>query len=103
VPGPRDQGEIFCRIVIEDTGPDIPDEQKPGIFERAGREQAKLTGKGLGLYLVKTLVDDFRGRVWVEDRVPGDYKQGSRFVIMLPAAKVSDGDTSDDGAHVFSV
>jgi PAS domain S-box-containing protein len=98
----EESGTIFCRVVIEDNGPGIPDEQKPGIFER-GKEQAKLTGKGLGLYLVKTLVDDFRGRVWVEDRVYGDYRHGSRFVIMLPAAKVRNSDTGDDEAHAFSV
>ncbi|MGA9138630.1 MAG: PAS domain S-box protein [Methanocella sp.] len=99
----EENGVIFCRIVIEDTGPGIPDEQKPGIFERVGKEHAKLTGKGLGLYLVKTLVEDFRGKVWIEDRVPGDYNQGSRFVIMLPAAIARDGETGDDEAHVFSV
>jgi signal transduction histidine kinase len=99
----EERGTIFCMIIIEDTGPGIPDNQKPGIFERVGKEQAKLTGKGLGLYLVKTLVDDFHGRVWVEDRVPGDYRQGSRFVIMIPAARAHNGDTADDEAHICGV
>ncbi len=99
----KESGILFCRVVIEDTGPGIPDEQKQGIFERIGKEQAKLTGKGLGLYLVKTLVDDFKGRVWVEDRVPGDYKQGSRFVIMFPAAVKYDGDSGENKARTFGV
>jgi signal transduction histidine kinase len=60
-------------------------------------------GGKVGWYLVKTLVDDFRGRVWVEDRVPGDYKQGSRFVIMLPAAKVCGGEINDDEAHILGI
>jgi hypothetical protein len=30
-------------------------------------------------------VEDFRGKVWVEDRVQGDPVKGTRFVIMLPA------------------
>ncbi|HMK45369.1 MAG TPA: hypothetical protein VK436_01960 [Methanocella sp.] len=38
----------------------------------------------MGLYLVKSLVDSYRGRVWVEDRVIGDHTQGSRFVVLLP-------------------
>jgi signal transduction histidine kinase len=40
---------------------------------------------GLGLYLVKSLVDDFHGTVRVEDRVPGDHSKGARFVVLLPA------------------
>jgi signal transduction histidine kinase len=44
-----------------------------------------VTGKGLGLYLVRTLVHDFQGMIWVEDGVPGDPTKGARFVVMLPA------------------
>ncbi|OPY28621.1 MAG: sensory histidine kinase AtoS [Methanocella sp. PtaU1.Bin125] len=80
------QGVHYCRVDVEDNGPGISDERKKAIFERAGMDRTKLTGKGLGLYLVKTLVEDFHGRVWVEDRVPGDYRKGARFVVLLPAA-----------------
>jgi signal transduction histidine kinase len=47
----------------------------------------KEKGMGIGLYLVKSLVDSYNGRVWVEDRVPGDHTKGARFVVMLPAVK----------------
>lgn len=77
----------FCRVAIDDTGPGIPDERKQSIFERGIKDEAKKAGKGLGLYLVKTLVDDFRGKIWVEDRVPGDYTKGVRVVVMLPAVE----------------
>jgi signal transduction histidine kinase len=49
------------------------------------RGRTKTTGSGLGLYLVKKLVEDLNGRVWVEDRVPGDHSRGARFVVLLPA------------------
>ncbi len=75
----------YYRIDISDNGPGIPDELKKKLFTRLQRGTTKATGRGLGLYLVRTLVDDFNGRVWVEDRVPGDYTKGSRFVVMLPA------------------
>lgn len=39
------------------------------------------------MHLIRTLVEDFNGRVWVEDRVPGDYTKGTRFVVMIPAVK----------------
>lgn len=85
------EGLLFCRVTIEDTGPGIPDERKGMIFTRAGKEKAKLTGRGLGLYLVKTLVDDYHGKIWVEDRMHGDYTKGARFVVMIPAASVQNG------------
>ena len=40
--------------------------------------------KGLELYLVRTIVSDFHGRILVEDPVHGDYKKGTSFMIMLP-------------------
>jgi signal transduction histidine kinase len=43
------------------------------------------SGKGLGLFLVKSLVESYLGRVWVEDRVPGDHTKGTRCVVLLPA------------------
>ena len=54
---------------------------------RFQRGATKASGRGLGLYLVKTLVDDYHGRVWVEDRVPGDYKKGAQFVVRLLAVE----------------
>jgi signal transduction histidine kinase len=39
------------------------------------------------LYLVKPLVESYGGSVWVENRVHGEYKEGSRFVVMLPAVE----------------
>jgi hypothetical protein len=48
---------------------------------------------------VKTLVDDQHGPVWVEDRVPGDYKKGARFVVLLPAV-AGPGKDAAEGAGV---
>lgn len=48
-------------------------------------ELIAMIGSGLGLYLVKSLVDSYGGRVWLEDRVKRDHRKGARFVVMLPA------------------
>ncbi len=76
----------YLRITIEDNGPGIPNWLKDKIFLRFQRGQTSAHGKGLGLYIVRALVDDFGGKVWVEDRRPGDSGQGARFVVVLPAA-----------------
>jgi signal transduction histidine kinase len=73
--------------MIEDNGPGIPDELKNVIFNRNARGNTKAMGTGLGLYLVKTLVDDYGGSVKVEDRVAGDRSKGSRFIVVLPASE----------------
>jgi two-component system, OmpR family, phosphate regulon sensor histidine kinase PhoR len=80
------QGVDNYVVMIEDNGPGISDDRKPVIFARLKKTRKPMVG-GLGLGLVKTLVDDFGGNVWVEDRVPGDYSKGIRFVVMLPVAR----------------
>ncbi len=81
-----ENGKEYCRVAIEDNGPGIPDQVKPKLFHRFQRGDTQAHGKGLGLYLVRTLVEDYHGRAWVEDRVPGDHTKGARFVVMLPVA-----------------
>jgi PAS domain S-box-containing protein len=76
-------GNKYCRIDVEDNGPGIPDEAKKTIFRRF-KEGARPWARGLGLYIVRALVEEYKGKVWVEDRVPGDHTQGARFVVMLP-------------------
>ncbi len=79
-------GVKYYRVTVEDNGPGILDEMKPVIFDRVYRTKQKSGYSGLGLYLVKTLVDKYHGTISLEDRVQGDRKQGSRFIITLPAA-----------------
>jgi signal transduction histidine kinase len=81
-----EKNKSYYLCVVEDNGPGIPDWIKDKIFERFQRGTTKAHGKGLGLFLVKKLVHDYHGSVWVEDRVPGDYTQGTKFIILLPAA-----------------
>jgi PAS domain S-box-containing protein len=80
-------GHTLCLISIEDDGPGIPDELKEKIFHRFNRGQTDVKGTGLGLYLVRTMIHNFGGQVKVENRIPGDYKLGSRFLVYLPVAE----------------
>jgi two-component system OmpR family sensor kinase len=73
-------------IVVEvaDTGPGVPDEELPHIFEELyrGQEARGIEGSGLGLALVKAVVEQHGGRAAVRSR-PG---QGTVFTLRLPAS-----------------
>jgi signal transduction histidine kinase len=83
----RENQKNYYMCSVEDNGPGIPNYLKDKIFSRFQRGNTKAHGKGLGLFLVKRLVEEYDGSVWVEDRVPGDYTKGVRFVILLPAVE----------------
>ncbi|WP_318569481.1 HAMP domain-containing sensor histidine kinase [Salinigranum marinum] len=56
--------EVVVRVT--DNGPGIPDEQKERVFEPATK-RGDSPGDGLGLSLVRRLVESYGGRVWFED------------------------------------
>nr|WP_162354518.1 PAS domain S-box protein [Natrialba swarupiae] len=69
-------------VNIADNGPGIPDNQKEEVFGK-GEKGLDSPGTGLGLYLVKTLVENYGGEVWIEDNDP----EGAVFVVTLPVAE----------------
>lgn len=82
-----EQGHNYNVVMVEDNGPGIPDNKKSLLFDRYSSAPDKRQKGGLGLELVNTLVSDFGGRVWIEDRIAGDRSLGSRFTVMLPAVE----------------
>lgn len=69
-------------VRIADDGPGVADAQKEAIFGK-GEQGLDSDGAGLGLYLVRTLVEEYGGRISVEDNDPS----GSVFVVELPRAE----------------
>jgi len=77
----RAEGEIT--VSVSDNGTGIPDDQLPHIFEPYWQADARRKGSaGLGLSIVKAIVEGHGGQVWVETS-PG---KGSTFYFTLSAA-----------------
>ena len=78
------EGTASCRFVIEDTGIGIGEDFKAHIFEPFTQEhqgaRTDYTGAGLGMSIVKKLVDQMRGTVTVDSRLG----RGSVVQIILP-------------------
>ncbi len=80
-----EQGTAFVHISITDTCGGIAPEDMPRVFRRFYRAQQPLIQgmgeSGIGMAMVKTLVEANGGRIWVESE-PGI---GSTFTFILPA------------------
>jgi len=76
-------------IEVTDTGPGIPDEQLPDIFEAFRRgsnyAQREHQGAGLGLSIAKEIVTHMGGKI----SVSSVYGSGSTFTVFLPIKQVS--------------
>jgi PAS domain S-box-containing protein len=82
VSGRSDDKQVY--VAVSDQGIGIPAGERDRIFDRFYRVESALSrrtqGAGLGLYLVKSVIEAHGGRIWVSS-TPG---QGSTFVFALP-------------------
>jgi len=73
----------YIKIEFIDNGIGITDDRKEWIFNSSFIKDNHGKGMGFGITLVKEIIDRYGGFIWVEDRIKGDYNQGSKFVILL--------------------
>ena len=85
-----EKGNPFLELIVSDTGKGIPEHQLPNIFNRFYQVDDSTTrqgeGSGIGLALVKELVELLEGRIDVESEI----EKGTRFRVMLPIRKEAD-------------
>lgn len=83
------------RILVEDTGIGMGAEYLPHIFEEFTRErtstESKVVGAGLGLPIVKALIDLMGGTIQVES----ERGKGSKFEVILPFEIASEEEVKD--------
>jgi len=85
---PTDPRNALWQVSIADNGSGIPDDRKHEIFLGTDKisPSEPTSGMGLGLSIVKSLVGLYNGKVWAEDKKPGDYTKGTIFNVRLPVA-----------------
>ncbi|GAA5036030.1 hypothetical protein GCM10011506_31390 [Marivirga lumbricoides] len=79
----EDENILFS---VKDQGPGLTEDDKSRLFKKYQQLSAKPIGTdestGLGLYIVKTMVDKMGGKIWVES----EHGKGSNFLVSLPAS-----------------
>ena len=89
------EGWTAYRILVEDTGIGMGAELLPHIFEEFTRErtstESKVVGAGLGLPIVKALIDLMGGTIQVES----ERGKGSKFEVILPFEIASEEEVKD--------
>lgn len=78
----RREGEVA--LIVRDNGPGIPPQQLPSLFQKYQRaaRQGRIDGSGLGLFIVKAIIDAHGGSISV-DSTPG---KGTTVSVCLPSA-----------------
>lgn len=74
---------LGIKLVVEDDGVGIDDELKSTILQRGVRLDSQTPGHGLGLHIVKGIVEAYHGEITIEDAHKGSSDTGTRFSVTL--------------------
>jgi len=74
----------MVRVIVDDSGPGIPENILSRIFEPYFTTKSPGEGTGIGLAMVHSIVDNHGGRISAENRIVDNKIAGARFTIDLP-------------------
>ena len=74
----------YTLVTVRDKGIGIPEQEKSNIFKKMYRaensKQHVPGGSGLGLYLIKSIIEESNGKIWFESKE----NEGTIFFLLLP-------------------
>ncbi len=83
-----DKNGDYYKFFVEDTGIGIREEYKEQVFKIFKRlNEVETEGTGVGLAIVKKIVEQHKGRVWAES--PASNGRGTRFCFTIPVMKAT--------------
>ncbi len=87
-----EEDEQEVRVIVSDQGIGMPKEKQTRIFDRFyqidGSSRRRFGGTGIGLAIVKRIVDAHQGKIWVES----EPNEGSSFYFTLPKMRQAQGE-----------
>ncbi len=83
--GDGDVPDGYVHLVVEDNGPGVPEADRNRVFELFRQRDPAREGSGVGLAIVRRIVEAEGGRVWVD----GSSLGGARFHLVLPRGQAA--------------
>ncbi|MHA1346008.1 MAG: PAS domain-containing sensor histidine kinase [Candidatus Heimdallarchaeaceae archaeon] len=81
-----EEEDYTYRLKISDHGEGIDPDKRQDIFERYSEFRKTGKGSGLGLFIIKTLVERYKGQIKIENTIEEDYTKGTTFSLLLKKA-----------------
>lgn len=72
-------GDTRIELQLCDNGRGIPEEELPRLFQKFMQVKGEKVGTGLGLFIVRNIVEGHRGEIWVESKIG----EGTTFYVSL--------------------